>query len=158
MQVLDKFQGSKLIIAHLVGVLEGPTVNAVVRGVERAFREPDGIAFLKATSANRLERSDPVKHRHRSLRPPSIATWADSHSVRAAVVIDARSDVRLGVCLQTRRDRLRRNVFVVFGHVRVERRAKTKREGEGRRVKSLPGPNPFEWRKIARHVANPARQ
>lgn len=46
--------------AYLVGVLEGPSVNAVVRGIELALWEPGNVTLLEAAVLNSLERDIPV--------------------------------------------------------------------------------------------------
>lgn len=45
---------------YLVGVLEGPSVNAVVRGIELALWEPGNVTLLEAAVLNSLERDIPV--------------------------------------------------------------------------------------------------
>lgn len=45
----------------LVGMFESPTIDAVVRRVQRSFGKPDDIALFKATRPNGLEGSVPVK-------------------------------------------------------------------------------------------------
>ena len=46
---------------HLIGVLESPAVDAVVRGVQAALWEPDDVAFLEAAGADGVEGAIPVK-------------------------------------------------------------------------------------------------
>lgn len=46
---------------NLIGVGIGPSVDAVVRGVETAFREPDDVSSLETTSTNGLEWAIPVE-------------------------------------------------------------------------------------------------
>lgn len=47
--------------AHLVWMLERPSVYAIVRGVESAFGEPRNVSVFKATVADRFERAVPME-------------------------------------------------------------------------------------------------
>ena len=46
---------------YLVGVLEGPAIDAVVGSVQVSFREPSNITVLEAARANGVEGAIPVK-------------------------------------------------------------------------------------------------
>lgn len=47
-------------MTHLVRVLEGPAVDAVVRGVELALGEPSNVSLLEAAVPDSLEGDIPV--------------------------------------------------------------------------------------------------
>ena len=48
--------------ANLVGMFEGPTINAVVGGVQGSLREPYDITSLKSTRSDCFEWAVPVQH------------------------------------------------------------------------------------------------
>ena len=50
-----------MVKTNLIGVGIDPSVDAVVRGVESTFREPDDVPIFKATSTNSLEGPIPVE-------------------------------------------------------------------------------------------------
>jgi hypothetical protein len=47
--------------ANLIGMLERPSVNTVVRCIQATLREPDDVTSLESTSPDCLERAIPVK-------------------------------------------------------------------------------------------------
>ena len=64
--------------ANLVGMFEGPTINAVVGGIQSSFREPYDITSFKATRSNCFEGAIPVQH-GMSLLDREI-TFIDTHA------------------------------------------------------------------------------
>lgn len=54
--------------AHLVWMLERPSVYAIVRGVESAFGEPRNASVFKATVADRFEWAVPMEGFSRCLK------------------------------------------------------------------------------------------
>jgi len=111
---------------NLVRVGVEVTVEAVVRGVERAFGaddtqrrlthqlhlQPLDVAKLETPRADGLERGIPVQAMRHPL-PPSIAIWPDGLAVFREVGLVVGTDVRLGSTVETLETRGRREE--VFG-------------------------------------------
>lgn len=53
---------------NLIGASEGPSVDAVVRGVETAFGEPNDISGLEGAGADGLEITMPIESLSGDLR------------------------------------------------------------------------------------------
>ena len=48
-------------VTNLVGMFECPTINAIVRHIQRPLREPGDVAFFKATRPHGPEGPVPMK-------------------------------------------------------------------------------------------------
>ena len=63
---------------HFVRMLEGPSVDAVVRRIESAFREPSDITCLEPAGSNGLEWAVPVKGLASNLSLVRIKVFSES--------------------------------------------------------------------------------